>query len=286
VSSFKTYYELTKPGIIYGNLLAAAAGFFVAAQTHIDLLLLIEALSGIALVIGSACVVNNYIDRGIDKAMARTKRRALVRGDISAKRALIYAAVLGLLGFIILALHTNWLTVAIGLVGFIDYVALYGYAKRHTWHGTLVGTLAGSAPLVAGYTVVTDRLDGGALILFLIMTFWQMPHFYSIAMRRLSDYKAAHLPVLPAVKGLRAAKLQTVAYVVAFEVAIILLFAYGYTGYLYLLCMGFYGLGWLVLGLKGFKTTNDKKWATNMFLYSLVMLPLLFVVVPLDAWLG
>lgn len=286
MSAVKTYYQLTKPGIIHGNLLAAAAGFFVASQTHIDILLLVEALGGIALVIGSACVVNNYIDRNIDTAMARTKRRALATGDVSARNALIYASVLGIAGFIILTVYTNWLTVAIGLVGFVDYVVLYGFAKRHTWHGTLVGTVAGSAPLVAGYTVVTDRFDTGALILFLIMTFWQMPHFYAIAMRQLPDYKAAHLPVLPAVKGMRAAKLQTVAYVAAFLAAITLLFAYGYTGYLYLACMGLYGLGWLVLGLRGFKAANDKKWATHMFLYSLVMLPLLFVVMPLDAWTG
>ncbi len=284
--SLKTYYRLTKPGIIYGNLLAASAGFFVAAGRHIDLLLLIETLAGIGLVIASACVINNYIDRDIDKAMARTKGRALVTGDIPARNALIYAVLLGLLGFIILAVHTNWLTVAIGLVGFVDYVALYGYAKRHSWHGTLVGTLAGSAPLVAGYTAVTDRLDGGALILFLIMTFWQMPHFYAIALRRLDDYKSAHIPVLPAVKGARAAKLQIICYVAAFLVAIVALFAYGYTGYMYLVIMGLYGLGWLALGFEGLRIADDKKWATKMFLYSLAMLPLLFIVVPLDAWLS
>lgn len=286
MADIRTYYRLTKPGIIYGNLLAAATGFAVAAQRHIDILLLIEALSGIALVIASACVINNYIDRGVDKAMARTKNRALVTGEVPTKNALIYAAFLGFLGFIILAAHTNWLTVVIGLVGFIDYVALYGYAKRHTWHGTLVGTLAGSAPLVAGYTTVTDRFDGGALILFLIMTFWQMPHFYAIALRRLPDYKAARIPVLPAVKGARATKLQIICYVAAFLAVITLLFAYGYTGYLYLVVMGVYGLSWLVLGLKGFKISEDKKWATSMFLYSLIMLPLLFVTVVLDAWLG
>lgn len=285
MSAAKTYYGLTKPGIIYGNLLSTGAGFFVASQQHIHILLLAETLAGIALVIGSACVFNNYIDRDIDKAMARTKRRALASGRVSARNAMAYATVLGVTGFLILGVFTNLLTVAVGLFGFVDYVVLYGIAKRRSVHGTLVGSLSGSAPIVAGYTAATGRLDGGALLLFLILTFWQMPHFYAIALRRLADYKAANIPVLPAVKGPRAAKFQIVLYVAAFALAAGLLFAYGYTGYVYLVCLGLYAAGWLALGLRGFKASDDKQWATRMFLYSLVMLPLLFASTLLDAWL-
>src|SRR6266581_790040 len=97
--SVKTYYRLTKPGIIYGNVLTATAGFLLASKGHVDFWRLVATIAGISLVIASACVFNNYIDRGIDKKMARTKKRALVRGIISPQTALIYAVALGLMGF-------------------------------------------------------------------------------------------------------------------------------------------------------------------------------------------
>lgn len=282
---FRIYYRLTKPGIIYGNLLSAGAGFFVAAQKHLYPGLFLATLAGIALVIASACVVNNYVDRGIDAKMERTKRRSLASGQVAARTAFIYAGLLGLAGFAALVFWTNRLTVAIGLAAYIAYVVLYGLAKRRSWLGTLVGSLPGAAPVVAGYTAVTGRLDSAALVLFLILVFWQMPHFYAIAIRRLSDYKAAGLPVLPIAKGIRAAKIQIMAFALAYAMAVAALTVLGYTGYFYLAVMGLYAFGWLVLAWSGFAAADAAKWATKMFLCSLVMLPLFFVTAPLDAWL-
>lgn len=269
---FKNYYSLTKPGIIYGNILTAAAGFLLAAKGHVDFGLLLATLAGTALVIGSACVFNNYIDRGIDQKMARTKKRALVAGAVSGRNALIYAAGLSLAGFLALILYTNWLVAAIGLVAFVDYVVLYGISKRRSVHGTLVGAIAGAAPVVAGYCAVTDRLDSGTVVLFLILALWQMPHFYAIAMYRYDDYKAAGLPVLPVKKGLQAAKIQITLYIVAFILACAALTVLGYAGYVYLAVMTSLGLVWLWFGLKGFTAADDRRWARKMFLYSLIMI--------------
>ncbi len=124
ITLLKTYYNLTKPGIIYGNLLTATGGFLLASKGHINFWLLMATLAGISLVIASACVINNYIDRDIDKLMARTKKRALASGEIINRNALVYAAVLGALGFFILLKHTNNLTAIIGLIGYIDYIIL------------------------------------------------------------------------------------------------------------------------------------------------------------------
>ena len=273
--TLKIYYQLTKPGIIRGNLITAAAGFLLVQHMHINIGLMASTLAGIALVIASACVFNNYIDRGLDARMDRTKKRALVSGEITARRALIYAAVLGLLGFVDLAVYVNWLTIIIGAVGFIDYVFLYGLAKRRSWHGTLVGSLSGSAPIVAGYTAAANRLDGGALILFLILTFWQMPHFYSIAMYRQDDYASAGLPVLPLVRSARQTKLQIALYIAAFTAACALLTLFGYTGYIYLVVVAALGLAWLRLSLLGFQSKakrTDERWAKRMFFFSLLVI--------------
>jgi protoheme IX farnesyltransferase len=268
----KTYYQLTKPGIIYGNAITTTAGFLLASKGHIDFWLFVTLLVGISLMIASGCVFNNYIDRGIDVKMARTKKRALVSGSVTGRSALIYASVLGLTGFLILIKYTNLLTIGVGVIAFIDYVIFYGFAKRHSVHGTLVGTISGAAPIVAGYVAVTNRLDLGAALLFLIMTAWQMPHFFAIAMYRYDDYKAAGLPVWPVKKGFQSTKIQMVLYVIAFMIASVLLSAFGYAGYSYLAIMVVVSLAWLRLGLQGFKATDNSCWARRMFGFSLVTL--------------
>jgi protoheme IX farnesyltransferase len=278
MGTLRTYYWLAKPGIIYGNLLALAAGFFIGSTDGIDFPGLIGAALAVGLVIGSACVVNNYLDRDIDKVMARTKWRAFAKGSVPPAAGFAYAAVLGLAGFGALAVLTNGLTVLVGAIGYVDYVVLYGWSKRRTWHGTLIGSVSGSMPLVAGYTAVTGRFDSGALLLFLLMGFWQMPHFYAIAMRRIKDYKAAGVPVLPAVKGMTATKAQIIAYIAAFMIADVLLYANGNLGRFSALAVGLYGAVWLSSAVRGLSDVKSRPWAKKMFLYSLVFLPLLAAV--------
>lgn len=280
-----TYIGITKPGIIRGNVMTAAAGFLLASQGSLDSGLFVALVAGTSLVIASACVFNNYLDRNIDKKMDRTKRRALVTGEISVQQALVYATVLSGAGFGILAFYTNAITTLLGVVAIFSYVVLYGLAKRHSTYGTLVGSLPGALSLTAGYTAVTGQLDSGALLLFLIMVVWQMPHFYAIATYRLKDYKAAGLPVLTVVKGVPRAKKSIVAYVAAYGVVSSLLFFYGYTGYTYLLVMVCVSLYWLKIAYGGFTAKDDIKWAHKVFGFSLVVLLTFSVMISLEAWL-
>ncbi len=283
--SLKAYYRLTKPGIIYGNLLTTASGFVLACQFHINYGLLLATLSGIALVIASACVFNNLIDRGIDVLMERTKKRALVIGSINEHAASFYAIILGALGFSILALHTNMLTVILGVIAFLDYVILYGIAKRRWVAGTVVGSVAGAMPMVAGYTAVTNSLDGAAILLFIIMVCWQMPHFYAIAMYRYKDYKAAGLPVLPVKRSMAHARIQIMAYIVAFTLAAIGLSVLHYTGVIYAILVGLLGIAWFARGLQGYEITDDSRWGRKMFLFSLIVILAISILIPLGALL-
>ncbi|MGH7157188.1 MAG: heme o synthase [Candidatus Saccharimonadales bacterium] len=281
----ETYYRLTKPGIIYGNLVTASAGFLLASQDHLYFLLLFEVLAGMSLVIASACVFNNYIDRGIDQKMDRTSKRALVIGQISGHAALVYASLLGTAGFLILAFFTNWLVFGIGLISIFFYVVLYGLAKRHSVHGTLVGSVPGATPPVAGYLAVTDHLDGAAVILFLTLVLWQMPHFYAIAMYRYKDYKAAGLPVLPVKLGMKAAKRQIMAYIVAFTAVATLLTVFGYTGYIYLAAALALGIYWLWRGYSSYNVLSDERWGRRMFFSSLIVTLGISVAIALGALL-
>jgi protoheme IX farnesyltransferase len=284
LSAISKYYELTKPGIVYSNAMTAAAGFLLASKGHVRFGLLLTLLAGTGLIIASACVFNNYIDRGIDSKMSRTKKRATASGKISALWVNIYATILGLAGFIVLS-QTNLLTFLIGVAAFISYVILYGLAKRKTVHGTLVGTLPGSASLVAGYTAATNRLDIAALLLFLIMLTWQMAHFYSIAIFRLKDYKKAGLPVMPAVKGVKLTKLQIVFYIFAFIIASVDLSFFGYAGVSYLIVVPGLGVYWLFRAINGFKARSDTKWARSMFGFSLIALLAFSIMISLDSFL-
>ncbi len=103
----KKYLLVTKPGIIFGNLISVAGGFFLASKGSIDPLLLLATAIGVSLVIASGCVFNNVIDMDIDQKMERTRNRALVQGTISSKVALAYATLLGLAGVGLLYVATN-----------------------------------------------------------------------------------------------------------------------------------------------------------------------------------
>ncbi len=280
----KLYYTLTKPGIVLGNLMTAAAGFFLASGGHLDYGLGAAVLIGLALIMASASVFNNYLDRESDGKMERTKQRPLVKKAISTLHALLFAAGLGISGIGVLWAWTNWLALSIALAGFVIYVILYFILKRRSEHATLMGSLAGAVPPVVGYCAVTDRLDAGALILFLILLLWQMPHFFAIAVYRIDDYAAASIPVLPVKKGIEATKVQMLLYIVAFIATVPLLTLFHYAGYTYLIVVALFGMVWLGLGFRGFVNDNPQQWARKMFRFSLVTILVLCLMMAVDSY--
>jgi protoheme IX farnesyltransferase len=276
------YYLLTKPGIILGNLITLAAGFLLASKGKIDLGLFLATLIGLAFIIASACVFNNFIDRPIDKKMQRTKTRPLVTGAISGKNAIVFAVILGIVGNVILYLYTNLLTVAVAGIGFFVYVVLYSLWKRHTIYGTAIGSIAGAIPPVVGYCAVSNRFDLGAVILFAILVLWQMPHFFSIALYHIDDYTAAQMPLLPIKRGALRTKIHMLIYILGFIAASVMLTLFHYMGYVYLAIVIALGLTWLALCLKGFKSSNDQVWGCQMFRLSLFIITIFSFVIPFD----
>ena len=280
----RSYYHLAKPGIIYGNTITAIAGFLFASRGDIDWLLLSSMAFGLALTIASACVFNNYIDRDIDALMERTKNRELPSARITPQSALIFGSVLGLLGFSILFFFTNLLTLSILVFGFFVYVFGYGFAKRRTVYFTYIGAIAGALPPVAGYTAVTHSFDTGAFLLYAILFFWQMAHFYSITIYREDEYAAANIPVMPTQKGLYRTKLEIVFFTIAFSFTIFTLASRGLGGNLYLGITSVFCTLWLALAFKGFWATDHKRWARQMFLFSLVVIVLFSLAISINAF--
>lgn len=267
-----TYYKLTKPGIVYGNAITAAAGFLLAFNHPFDPYLFASMLFGISLVMASACVFNNYIDRNIDKAMSRTKKRAFADRAISVSHALSFAGLLGLSGFGLLIIYTNLLAVAAAATGFFMYVVIYGISKRKTVYATEIGSVAGAMPIVTGYLSASGQVNSAVALLFAAMVLWQMPHFYAIALYRSKDYAAANLPVLPLVKGVSYTKRRMVIYLTAYILTLPLLTMAGHTGYIYMFTIIGFALYWLLQMLKGFSVENTEIWARYMFKLSLIVL--------------
>ncbi len=272
------FVSVTKPGIIFGNIITVLGGFFLASQAGINLWLLLITIVSMALIIACGCILNNYIDRDIDSLMERTKNRVLVKGLISGKIALLYAAILGIAGFFLIYWGTNLLTLFLAFIGLFFYVVVYSlHFKRKSSFGIVIGGVAGAVPPCVGYCAVTGRFDTGAILLFLILFFWQMPHFYAIAIYRLKDFNMAATPVLPAKKTLLYTKITMLAFIGLFVLASLTPTIFGYTGSIYFASAFCLGLIWFFLGLEGLRTKNDIKWARKMFIYSLINITLLSI---------
>ena len=278
----KRYLLVTKPGIIFGNLISVVGGFFLASKGSLELDIFLATLVGVSLVIASGCVFNNYIDRDIDCLMERTRNRVLVQGLIGPRATLRYATGLGVVG-VALLYWVNPLSAALGGLGFVVYVGLYTlWLKRRSVYGTLVGSLSGATPPVIGYCAVSNEFDSGALILLLIFSLWQMPHSYAIAIFRFKDYQAAAIPVLPVKKGIALTKSHMLRYIMAFALATVMLTFSGHAGFFYFAVAALVSLIWLVMAWKGFQVTDDRVWARQLFIFSIVAITSLSLMMSVD----
>jgi protoheme IX farnesyltransferase len=174
---YRPYLQLTKPGIVIGNLIAVTGGFLLASHGSVDWFRGALVALGVTLIVASGCVINNIIDRDIDGLMARTRNRPMVTGRVSVALALLYGVLLGAAGVGVLYAGAGcFLPVALVLVGYVVYVGLYSlYMKRNSIHGTLIGSIAGAMPPVVGYCAASGRFDAAALTLLAMYSLWQMP---------------------------------------------------------------------------------------------------------------
>lgn len=283
-SKIRDYYWLSKPGIIYANILTAAAGFCLAVRPWRYPVAGSTLLIGLSLVIAGACAYNNYLDRGLDVRMARTKKRALVTGRISAAHALIYATVTSVLGLVLLAATQNRITTILAAVALFDYVVVYGISKRKSPHGTLLGCISGSIPLMAGYTAGTNHVGVAAWLLFAVMVTWQMAHFYGIALYRLGDYKAAGIPVMPAVHGTTSTKQQTLGYMVLFALGVVALGTTHTVGWPSVGLVLLLAVVWLAKAVRNYPKLTAELWGKQVFLFSLLVICGFSLLLAVGSW--
>lgn len=277
------YVSLVKPGIVGGNLVSVAGGFLLAARGMVDFRLFAATLLGVALVVAGGCVVNNVIDRDIDARMVRTARRPMVTGAVGVPTAMTYGGLLAGSGLLLLALVSGVLAATVAAFGLVIYVGPYSlWFKRRSPLSVLVGSLAGATPPVIGYCAVTGRLDGAAVILFLMFALWQIPHSDAIAVIRRKDYAAAGVPTYPFLHGIAATRQRMLVSIGAFAATSVALPFAGFTGLAYLCTAVACGGYWLHIAATGPATMDDRDWAKRIFFASLGCLLALCVLMAVD----
>lgn len=278
-TAWKDFLSLIKIGIVNSNLITTFTGMWLAL--HIsglsflgNLNTVLLTLIGSSLIIAGSCAINNYYDRDIDHLMERTKVRPTVTGKIQPNQALWSGILLVALGLIML-LMTTVMAAVIGLIGVFTYVVLYTmWTKRRYTINTVVGSVSGAVPPLIGWTAVEGHIGVVAWVLFMILFIWQIPHFLSLAIKKTEDYRAANIPMLPVVHGFEVTKRQIIVWVACL---LPLPFFLGSLGLPVVILGTLLNVGWLVLGLMGFRMKNIMKWATLMFIYSLNYMTIYFV---------
>jgi protoheme IX farnesyltransferase len=276
------YYELTKPKVVLLLLLTALVGMCLASDSWIGWQTFIAGLTGIGFLSSAAAVVNHVVDRKIDGKMARTFNRPVAKGKVSPEKALIFATVLTVVGYIVLELWVNRLTALLTLAGLLGYAVVYTmYLKRATPQNIVIGGLAGAIPPLLGWTAVTGEIHAHALLLVLIVFIWTPPHFWALAIHREKDYAKAEIPMLPVTHGIDFTKTSILLYTVLLCVVCLLPYLIGMTGLLYLIGSTLLNAGFLYYAWK-LKFTATEKTAMQTFKFSIIHLMVLFVVLLVD----
>ncbi len=261
----------------------------LAAGGWPDLGLMVVVLVGGGLAAGAASTFNCYIDRDIDKIMRRTKRRPLATHTLTPRAVLIFGTVLTVVSLALMATFTNWLATAMTAASIFYYDVIYTiWLKRRTPQNTFWGGVCGAAPVLIAWAAVTGTLSPVAWALFAVVFFWQMPHFYPLAIKYSDDYARAGIPMLPTVGTARRVNTEILLFTVLTIVSSLAAWPLDET----------LGLGWIygvtavvsgglflleAIRLVGRSRRGEPLKAMRLFHWSITYLTVLFIAVAVDA---
>lgn len=283
-SRWADFYDLTKPRMNFLVLVTTLVGFYMAVGEYgrINWTLLLPTLIGTALCAAGASVLNQFIERDLDRLMPRTRNRPVPAGRIAPAEALMTGVVLGLAGVAMLALTVNVLTALLGGLTLLSYVLVYTPLKRVTTLNTVIGAVPGAIPPLIGFTAVDNALSPAAIALFAILFIWQMPHFLAIAILYRRDYALAGFRMLPVVDdALSTTGRMIVLYSVALIPVSLMPVHVGLAGQAYFAVALMLGLAFLSFGVSC-AASKERIDARKLFFASIIYLPALLGVMMLD----
>lgn len=292
--------ELIKPRVNAMVVLTTLVGALIAARgSAVPVTPLLAALVGTFLLASAAAVLNMVLEVESDQLMERTAQRPLPSGRAEPAQAFWLGIVLALAGTTLLVVRTNPLTTLLGVLSLAAYLLVYTPLKRVTPWSTHIGAIPGALPAMMGWTALQSspglagfrpdslpaelgRLGIEAWILFGILFFWQLPHFFAIAWRYRDDYVRGGLAMLSVrdPDGSRCA-VQSLVFTVALVLVTLLAWSAGLGGGLYLSAALLLGTLFLAAAL-AFALERNQARARALMLYSIVYLPLLLLILVLD----
>lgn len=285
VTTWRHYFELTKPKVVALITFTAIVGTLLASPGWPPLDALILGNLGIALASACAATINHVLDRRIDEQMARTRGRPFPTGAMNERKALTFAAVLGTTSMVILAFFVNRLTAVLTFASLIGYAVIYTvWLKRATSQNIVIGGAAGAAPPVLGWTAVTNHVDPHALLLFLIIFVWTPPHFWALAIARRDDYAKAGIPMLPVTHGVEYTRLHVLLYTVLLFIVTLLPYLTRMTGLIYLAAALVLNSGFLYYAF-ALKITAREELPMRVFKFSVTYLMWLFAALLIDHYI-
>jgi heme o synthase len=285
LAKWRGYLQLTKPKVVVLITFTSLAGTLLASSAVPRWNVLLWSTLGVALASGCAATINQVIDRHIDATMARTCARPLPAGLLTQRNALVFAAVLGIAGMLILGFLLNVLTATLTFLSLIGYAVIYtAWLKRATPQNIVIGGAAGAAPPVLGWVSVTNSIDPNALILFLIIFLWTPPHFWALAIARRDEYARASVPMLPVVYGVEYTKRRVLVYTVLLALVGLLPFLTRMSGIIYLLAALVLNARFLLYAL-ALNSKGGKTLPMRVFKFSVTYLMWLFAALLIDHYL-
>lgn len=284
-AGWRDYLEMCKPRVVLLMLLCTLVGMFLATEGMVPRDIIVFGNLGVALVAGSAAALNHLVDANIDARMARTQNRPLAQGRVTNTQGAVFVAVTGIAGMTILAAMINPLTAWLNLASWLGYGVIYSmYLKRATPQNIVIGGLFGAAPPLFGWTAVTGSVDGGGLLLVLIIFAWTPPHFWALAIDRMEEYRKVDIPMLPVTHGETYTKVHILLYTIIMIITTILPYLIGMSNIFYLFSALALGAGFLYWSLVMLFTDNRKA-PIETFRYSIFYLMALFIALLVDHYL-
>ncbi|MCB8745875.1 heme o synthase [Rhodoferax sp. U2-2l] len=287
-SVWAQYYAITKPRVLWLIVFCALIGMVLAVPgvpTVAQLGLALTACIGIWLVAGAAAACNCLIEKSIDAKMKRTAWRPTAKGELGGGQTLLFAGTLGLLGSALLYWWVNPLTMWLTFATFVGYAVIYTVIlKPRTPQNIVIGGASGAMPPVLGWAAMTGQVGPEALMLFLIIFLWTPPHFWSLALYRVEEFRQSGLPMLPVTHGPAYTRLMVLIYTWVLAAACLLPFAYGMSSWLYLLAAVVLSAGFCRYAWRLWRNYSDVL-ARQTFRYSLTHLSTLFAALMLDHYL-
>ena len=274
-----------KPRIVMLAAFCALIGMLLAAESLVPWHILVFGTAGISLLAGAGFAFNCVIERTIDARMARTRARPLARGEVGTAPAIAFAAAIGVLGAALLYFFVNPLTMWLTLATFVGYAVVYTVLlKPATPQNIVIGGASGAMPPVLGWAAVANEVSAPALVMFLIIFVWTPPHFWSLALYRIDDYRKSGLPMLPVTHGAEFTRLNILLYTLLLVATSLMPYLIGMSGAFYLACALALGAVFVAYAWRMWRSYSDAL-ARKTFGYSIFYLAALFGALLVDHYL-